>query len=248
MPSPAAEARLFCFPYSGCGATMYKSWPDRVARMEICPIQLPGRENRTGEPPYETYESVAAQLIEGILPFFDVPFALFGHCAGALAAFETTLQLAERGLPTPIRLFVSSQVAPHEGPYGRFLRLSEDELSRELAQLLRRVSGGMEPEPELLDLYRSVLVADVEANKRYRKSGPVHLPGGVTAIGWRQDAEVQPALMTGWNAYGAVTHSLLDGDHYAFLDAPSSLLEVLEKDTASALSTISSEGVSGPDG
>lgn len=44
---PLSKVRLFCLPYAGCGSSMYISWkkyfPEEV---ELCPIQLPGRENR----------------------------------------------------------------------------------------------------------------------------------------------------------------------------------------------------------
>ena len=44
------KIRLFCFPYGGGGASIYREWqknlPDSI---EVCPIQLPGREDRMNE-------------------------------------------------------------------------------------------------------------------------------------------------------------------------------------------------------
>lgn len=128
QPDPEAGTRLFCFPYSGCGATMYERWPRRLGDVEICLVQPPGRQNRIREPHYQTYEQFAAELIESLSPHLDRPFAFFGHCSGALPGAEITRQLAAAGLPLPRRLFVSAQVAPHDGPYGRLLGLERDEL------------------------------------------------------------------------------------------------------------------------
>ncbi|MGH3730707.1 MAG: thioesterase II family protein [Micromonosporaceae bacterium] len=235
QPDPDADVRLFCFPYSGSGATMYERWPRRVGEVEVCPIQPPGRQNRIREPHYETYEQLAAALIEPLSPYLDRPFAFFGHCSGALPGVEVTRQLAAAGLPLPRRVFVSAQVAPHDGPYGRLLELERPELRGELANII--VNMGGQPNEALLDLGLDLLVKDVDANKRYVVPGPLDLPCGVTAIGWRDDREIPVRLMGGWQATSADCRDvLLDGGHFDFLAAPPALLaEVardLEADTA----------------
>ena len=56
-PKPGSEARLrlFCFPYAGGGASLYRSWAEPLASVaEIWSVQLPGRENRLGEPLYRS--------------------------------------------------------------------------------------------------------------------------------------------------------------------------------------------------
>ncbi|HEY4021079.1 MAG TPA: thioesterase domain-containing protein [Pseudonocardiaceae bacterium] len=220
--SDTATARLFCFPYSGCGATMYQAWPRWIGGIEVVPVQLPGRENRMREPHFGTYEQLAATLVEGLRPFLDRPYALFGHCGGALPAAETVLRLATAGLPAPARLYVSSQVAPQDGPYGRYLGLTRDELSGELGALMRAAGG--EPDPEILDVLLDVLVEDVDANRRYRKDVAPRFGCPLTAVGWTRDVEIPPALMTGWADCGPTRDVLLEGEHYTFLDPPDALL------------------------
>jgi surfactin synthase thioesterase subunit len=229
QPDPEAAVRLFCFPYSGSGATMYERWPRRFGDVEVCPVQPPGRQNRIREPHYETYEQLAAGLIEFLSPHLDRPFAFFGHCSGALPGVEVTRQLAAAGLPLPRRLFVSAQVAPHDGPYGRLLELEREELRDELAHII--VSMGGQPSDALLDLGLNLLVKDVEANKRYIVPGPLDLPCGITAIGWSDDREIPMQLMGGWRASSAnCRYVLLDGGHFEFLGAPPALLAEIARD------------------
>ncbi|OLF09659.1 thioesterase [Actinophytocola xinjiangensis] len=221
-------ARLFCFPYSGLGASMYNRWPRRVADdgadIEVCLLQPPGRENRLREPHFGTYENLAEQVSDSLEPHLDRPYGLFGHCGGALAAFATAALIAGTGLPDPTCVFVSSQVAPHLGPYGRYLSMTESALTAEL-EGLTRVMGG-EPQPDIIALGLRVMRTDLDANRAYRLDEPVVLPGDLRVIGWRDDHEIRPEQMTGWAAYaapGRFHEVVLPGTHHEFLTAPTAL-------------------------
>lgn len=228
-PDPDAAARLFCFPYSGSGGTMFERWPRRFGDVEICPIQPPARQNRIREPHYGTYERLAGQTIDDLLPYLDRPFAFFGHCSGALPGVEAARQLAAAGLPLPRRVFVSAQVAPHDGPYGSLLDVDRAGLRRKLVDLITMMGGT--PSDALLDLGLDLLVRDVEANKRYVVPAPLDLPCGVTAIAWNADREIPLSLMGGWHA---VTEDcrlvLLEGEHFDFLTAPAALRDLIARD------------------
>jgi surfactin synthase thioesterase subunit len=233
-PAADGQARLFCFPYSGTGASMYRGWPRWIGGTEVCPLQPPGRENRIGEPHYGTYQNLADSLAEELLPYLDRPFAFIGHCGGSLPGVETTMRLAERGLPTPTRVFISSEVAPQDGPSGRFLWLTDAELVHELELLARRM--GSQPDPSLIDLGLEIIQQDVAANRRYHYPEPPRLPAGITVIGWSDDAEIAPALMGGWELCAAdVRYVTLDGGHHAYMSAPRSLLDEIAHDMDRAI-------------
>jgi surfactin synthase thioesterase subunit len=227
-PSPDSPARLFCLPYSGCGASMYRQWPRFLGDIEVIPVQPPGRENRLGEAPYETYEALADDFAEVLRPYTNRPFAFFGHCGSALPAYETTVRLMERGYPAPTRLFISSQVAPHHGPAGRFLEMADAELAAEVEELI--VALGGKPRPSLVDLSLSILRADVEANKRYHVAEPTRVSAAISVLGWTQDAEVDFRAMQGWSDCGAATYHVLTGGHYRFMDAPEELMDIILSD------------------
>lgn len=221
-PSPDAAGRLFCLPYSGCGASMYRRWPRFIGGLEVCPVQLPGRENRMREAPSRTYEELAADLIPALEPHLDRPFGFFGHCGSALSAYETAVQLERAGGPAPACVFASSQVAPHEGPYGSYLTMNDEQLADELRVLIRRMGG--DPLPQLVELCLEVMRADVAANARYRMSEPVRLRARLVALGWDADTNVPHRLMTGWEKCSErPAFEVLAGAHFQFLDAPDDL-------------------------
>ena len=61
-PRPNADAtlRLFCLPYAGGGASIYRLWgPALPSWIEVCPVQLPGREDRYREPAFTSLIGLA---------------------------------------------------------------------------------------------------------------------------------------------------------------------------------------------
>ena len=92
----AARRRLFCVPYAGGGAAVFRRWTPALADdVELVALQLPGRESRLAE---RAFESIA-EIVEAVLPVIvsssDLPYALFGHSMGALVAFEAVVSAIE---------------------------------------------------------------------------------------------------------------------------------------------------------
>jgi surfactin synthase thioesterase subunit len=214
---------------------LYRAWPALNGDIEFCPVQLPGRENRFSEPSFTTYDELAPSLLHGLAEYLDRPFAFFGHCGSALIGFEATRQLIEMHGPRPVRLFVSSQVAPHEGPFGRFLQMNDAELRDEVRLLMRRLRGAQEPEEDLVELCLGVLRQDVAANKRYFRAVSTHLGVPITAIGWQSDNEIRADQMRGWAEWSETEFRILPGEHHRFLEAPPELLGALVEDMRGAI-------------
>src|SRR3954452_18726567 len=76
---------LFCFAYAGGGASVFRDWIGALGgSVEVCPVQLPGREGRFREPAFTRLAPLVDSLVESLGPHLDRPFALFGHSLGAL--------------------------------------------------------------------------------------------------------------------------------------------------------------------
>lgn len=228
-PLGSSEMRLFCFPYAGVGASSYHRWPQRIGEVEVCPVQPPGRERRMADTPFASIEAFGAGAAEALLPVLDRPFALFGHCMGALLAYATAVALLERGGPQPVRLFASSSLAPHQGFFGPFHPSMSDE---ELTDALRQIAvslGEPEPVPDLLALAVPILRRDVGLCFRYKPPRRA-LPFPVTTIGWSDDPDVRPDEMGEWRDYSEVRTHVLTGDNFSFLRGDHPLLHVLSTD------------------
>ncbi len=227
--NPDSRARLFCFPFAGVGASALRKWPSRIGSIEVCRVQLPGRENRMGEEPFHDFEHFADEAADALEPVLDKPYALFGHCMGALLAYALLLRLEERGLPLPVRLYPSSSLVPHRGFFGPFHPSMTDEYLIEQLRVISRSTGAGEPLPELLPLALRVLRNDVQMCFGYAPAGPRPLPCPVTTIGWHDDADVRPEQMIEWQDYAEVDSAVLAGDAFTFLQGPPALLDLLER-------------------
>ena len=121
---PQAKLRLFCFPYSGAGASLFYPWATILpGNVELLAVQYPGREGRIAEMPINQLTQLLDGLANAIQGYLDKPFAFFGHSLGALVAFELARKLADMNGTHLLHLFASSCYAPQlPDPIALFMR------------------------------------------------------------------------------------------------------------------------------
>lgn len=225
-PNPAAHLRLFCLPFAGGGASTFRTWGSALPQVvEVCPVQLPGRENRLREPPYTEIRALTERLASQILPYAQKPFALFGHSMGALLAFELTRTLRRQDGPMPLFLFLSAHRAAH-------LPLRRPPLHElpdpEFIQAVRCLGGtpeGVFEHKELLEVTLPALRADFTLCDRYGFVPEAPLSCPLILYAGRQDTEVLPQEVEAWSEHTTQTARLriFPGDHF-FLRSDRDLL------------------------
>lgn len=231
-PNPRATLRLFCFPYAGGAAVIFRDWQARLpAHVEVCPVQLPGRGKRLGEQPYTRVQFLAEALAHALLPHFDKPFAFFGHSMGALIGFELARTLRKRYDLSPRQLFVSGRRAPAipnlEPPT---YDLPEAEFIQTLYNLKGTPREVLE-HPELMELVLPQLRADFTLCETYDYAPAAQLDCPISVFGGLQDAEVSRAHLEGWRTETTAAFSLrmFPGDHFFLNTEGAMLLRVLSQ-------------------
>ncbi|NKD86339.1 alpha/beta fold hydrolase [Haematospirillum jordaniae] len=216
-----AAIRLFCLPWSGGSASVYRGWERFLpAGIEVCPVELPGRGTRFADPPIDVMETLIPEMAVALESFLDRPFALFGHSLGALLAFELSSFLSRSRGYAPVHVFVSGRRPPQNPSEPPFRYGMDDEsLKRNLVSL-----GGMPMEvqssPELLALLLPVLRSDFRLTEQYSYDGKTALDSPLTAYVGSRDPEVSVSVMQDWNNVSTDTFSLrtFDGDHFYLLE------------------------------
>jgi acyl transferase domain-containing protein/surfactin synthase thioesterase subunit len=198
-PQPQPSLRLFCLPYAGAGASIFRSWAEILpSNIEVCAIQLPGREDRLGETPLTRMAALVKTLAPILQPYIEIPFAFFGHSMGGLVSFELVRELRRQGCPLPTHLLMSAIRAPqlpdlnppiHRLPEPHFL------------EALRRLQGTPDAilqNTELMKLLSPSIRADLAIFENYIYAAQPKLPCPITVFGGAQDPLVRPEDLAGW--------------------------------------------------
>jgi surfactin synthase thioesterase subunit len=233
MRPDAVSMRLFCLPHAGGGATAYRSWVRQPsAAVEVCPVQLPGRENRRGEPRHHEVAELVPELATALLPWLAAPFALLGNSMGSLLAFELARYLRERYDRSPAHLFVAASAAPHSTRSGfpRVDRMSDAELVAFLAATYQGIPPQILASEKLLELFTPVMRGDLEMIQAYRPGSLPALSCPVTAfVG---DGDPLPRdLVDEWRAVttGPFRSVAVPGGHFALLEHGEKVIQMLGK-------------------
>ncbi len=214
---PDAAARLFCLHYAGGSALTYRAWCALApAELEVCPVQLPGRDERRAEPPFRRMHEVVEALADAIEPLSDLPFGLFGHSMGARIAFELVRTLRARRAPMPGQLFVSGSRAPHVPSGGTDLHRLDDAA---LVEELRRMGGTPEDildDPDTAATLLGLVRADFELLETYRFAGDDRLDCDITAFRGAGDAFATLEGMQAWEPLtnGRFAMRTFPGNHF----------------------------------
>ena len=232
-PNPQARLRLFCFPYAGTGASIFRTWPDGLpADVEVCPVQFPGRGTRLMETPFTQLSELVQALAQALVSLLDKPFAFFGHSLGALVGFELARQLRRQPGVQPVRLFVSADRAPqiphrdrpiHALPEGEFL----DELRR-----LNGIPGKVLEEAELMQIMLPILRADFAVYETYVYSTEPPLNCPISIFGGLQDHRVSRGDLEAWRdqTTGSFSSRMFPGDHFFLNTTQPVLLQALSQE------------------
>lgn len=217
----AARGVALCFPFAGGGASFYRAWAPLVPpSVALWPVQLPGREERFFEPPFDSMPALVEAAVGELLPLLPQRYVLFGHSMGALVCYELAQALRDRGAPPPLHLFVSGAPAPHRAAESeRIYDLPDDEFLPALQRY-----GGLPDEVlrsrELLDLLIPRLRADlaVTGTYVYRERPPLACP--ITAFGGDDDPTVSLSALDAWREHtiARFDEEVFPGGHF-FLGA-----------------------------
>jgi medium-chain acyl-[acyl-carrier-protein] hydrolase len=233
--NPRARLRMFCFPYAGGGASAYRGWGASLPQeIEVCPVQLPGREGRLREQPFTRPEELIQAVTDALIPWFDLPFVFFGHSMGAMIGFELSRELRRRGQTLPLHLFVSGRRAPQLPTRDEPIH---DLPEPEFIERLRELNGTPEEvlqHAELMKLLTPLLRADFAVNETYSYLEEAPLDLGISAFGGLADLDVKRDDVEAWSIQtrGRFRMRMMPGDHFFLHPQKDLIIESVARDLA----------------
>jgi medium-chain acyl-[acyl-carrier-protein] hydrolase len=229
-PNPSATLRLFCLPHAGGAAAQFRTWPAALpADVEVCAVQLPGRETRFKEAPFTRWQPLVSALADLLAANIDRPYALFGHSMGALLAFELARRIRQLDCPAPAHLFAAAHRAPHVPAAEPPIHALPDAAFR--AELRRRKGTPdlILDNDEMMQALSPMLRADFAICETYTYQAEAPLDCPLSALGGQTDASVPPDHLAEWSALtsSAFESVQLPGGHFFPTTQQASLLEYL---------------------
>ncbi len=205
------------FPHAGGAAASYRSLATALADGgDTYIVQYPQRADRLSRPCADTVHDLARGLVRGRDWESAAPLRLFGHCMGAVVAFEFA-RIAERkeqrcggcGL-LPVRLRRRRRMPD--------LPTSDDGLLADIVDL-----GGTDPvllaDEEFAELLVNAVRADYRALNRYSCAPGVRIRADIHAVGGRDDHRVDAGcLQAGKPHRWRLRAVVYDGGHFYLND------------------------------
>jgi surfactin synthase thioesterase subunit len=188
-----------CLPFAGAGASFFYPWNEKAGQeIEIVPIQLPGREWRIDEEPYQDVNTAVNELFPDIAGELGTgPVMLFGHSLGAVLAYE----LAHRFSAAPgfdvARLIVSGSPGPWTRRARRATGLPDSDFLYRVSEFAQYNAETMQ-NPEVRKLVLPTLRADVKMHEEYVSGTSDLLSAPITSLRGHDDQLVTADHAAEW--------------------------------------------------
>jgi medium-chain acyl-[acyl-carrier-protein] hydrolase len=230
---------LFCFPYAGGSAAVFRGWAERLGTaVEVQQVQLPGRGARVREEPLSDVGSIVRELNVAIRPLLDRPFIFFGHSFGAFVAFELARRLRSELQLQPVKLIVSAARAPHLPlSHPPLHGLPEAEFIEQVRLRYDAIPPAIYDDAELRALLLPSLRADLTAYEQYAYLDDGRLECPVAGFAGADDNIIPQPMVAEWRRVttGSFTNRLLPGDHFFLQSRRDKVVEAVAEELSACV-------------
>lgn len=215
-PGSESSTATLVFPHAGGAAVAYRGFGAALAAAgsDAYVMQYPQRGDRLSHPAAPTVGDLAKDLFDAADWAGIGSIRLFGHCMGAVVAFEFA-RIAERNGVKIEALWVSASEAPSAVAAAPALPMAESEILAEMVDL-----GGTDEallaDEDFVELLLMAVRADYAAFNRYSCEAEVRIAADIYALGGERDHRISEDMLRRWESHtdGAFTCSMFDGGHF----------------------------------
>jgi medium-chain acyl-[acyl-carrier-protein] hydrolase len=209
--------RIICIPFPGGSASAFLRWPELLPEhIEVCAVQLPGRQKRIAEAPFTDLHDCVNELSTFLGPLIrEMPFAIYGDCASAFIAFELCRYLDKEYDITPSALFVTCCRAPQLPLTRQYIYHLPDQEFKQALVGLGFVPHWLQQNDRAFSGFLPLIRADFEMVETYQsnESGNFNFP--IVAISAKHDTSCTLEEMRQWQAHtnSSFRLEIIDGGH-----------------------------------
>jgi medium-chain acyl-[acyl-carrier-protein] hydrolase len=217
FPAETSAKTLYCLPYAGGGANMYRNWAMKLKPgIKVKALSMPGREERFKEKPYDDFIALKKDFYELLNNNCSEPYAIFGYSLGALLAFEVLQEFLKNNQKMPTHFFVAGMSAPHKiGPRRCYEELSDDAVMQILLSDPHNLARNNPSMAQFQRLLLPTLRADHLLYEKYECLSAERLSCPISVFGGDADSEHPLANLKPWEELSThpVEVRLYEGEH-----------------------------------
>lgn len=206
---------LFCIPFAGGGAAFYRRWVKKMqGLLTVCPVQLPGREERIAEEPYTDMDRMLDDLYAAVTGVVKGPYAVWGHSMGGKIAYELEKRMEKSGNMAQC-LFISGSRVPGILESRPIYHLPDEQFKKELERFEGTPKEILENQ-EWLDFFLPMLRADFTMDETYQDDSGTVLHAPIAAFGGKDDREADARMLCQWKNYtdSHFEQKMFEGGHF----------------------------------
>lgn len=206
---------LICLPFAGGGASAYNQWIKELHEVvTVCPVQLPGREDRIMEKPYTDMNILLRDLGKEMKDTIRGRYVLWGHSMGGKIAYELEKYMEGNGYQAQC-LFVSGSRIPSLPETNPIYCLPDESFKRELGRFEGTPKEILNNQ-ELLDFFLPMLRADFTMDETYYSNEKCLLQCPIVAFAGQDDKEASVEEIKKWELYTkrSFEYEIFQGGHF----------------------------------
>lgn len=228
------KSRLICIPHGGSGTSVFQGWRKQLADdVELCLLELPGRETRVDEPLMQNYDRLLFELLQAVSNKLDFPYILFGHSLGGLLAADLAALLCALDYPPPSHLIISgvrpmSLLKADAAWFKSMLDGDDQTFVDEVKEMFPDYPATTDPTSPLTDILR----ADYQLiYARCLKADPDPINVSLTTITAEADTYISQGGMERWGAITSaeLDHQIVPGQHLSIVSNPQPYIDIIKK-------------------
>lgn len=227
-----ANMNLFLFPYAGGNATSYVKWKRYLSgQYSMYPILYPGRGKRVNEMFAESVVEMARFFVDDNSELFETPFVLFGHCTGAVIAFEVCKYLENKYGKNPMGLIISCGASPDIPIFEVDAKKLSDEEFLQLLIDTNRMDQSTAQLANFREYYLPIIKKDFIMAQNYACDTETKIDCPIDTIIALDDEMITAEQIRGWKKYtnGRVRSREVTGGHYYFEKYPEMAVQIVDE-------------------
>lgn len=195
------RVRLFCFPYAGGGASVFRSWQGFLGdKVEVLPAHYKGHEDRITDKPISSMKELVDDIYEELKYLADRPFFMFGHSVGSRVSYELSLRFEKEDNKYFKGLMVSAGLAPDRPEISPIYDLPDKEFYIGLNKY-NKTPEEIYSDKALWNIFEPILRADFKLADTYYNPHETRLSVPILGLRGTKDLEVSSEDILEWGRY-----------------------------------------------